>query len=191
MNTSKPISTISWNSKKFLLDLLPQLVSSHIIDFWDLIYHKPEDDEGGNKHHFHIFLEPSKRISTADLRECFKEDDFRHPDKPLCCLTFRSSIFSDWYLYGLHDPSYLTAHNLSRKYSYQDKDFLYSDYDEHLFRIRSCDLSHYTPVSKLAALKKSGLTFEDCVIRGLVPIAQLKQYSEVYSFLPGRYDSED
>ena len=152
MNTGKPISTISWNTKDFLVSLLGDLTESHLIQFWDFIYHKPEDDEAGKKHHFHLYLEPAKRLSTADLKELFSEFDPKHPDKPLSCLSFRYSVFSDWYLYGLHDPCYLAAHNLTKKYSYQDKNFIFSSLEEHLFLVRSCDMSNYTPISKLTAL---------------------------------------
>ena len=189
MNTQKPISTISWNTEKFLRDTLEALTKAHKIDYWEFIRHSPEDDEGGKKEHFHVYIEPSKRIQTAELREEFKEPDLRHPDqKPLGCLTFRNSVFSDWYLYALHDPTYLAAHQQSRKRHYTDDQIRFPDEDEHHYRVSCVDMSIYTPVRRLQAAKDAGMSFGEAVARGLVPIPQLSQFEKAWNYLADKTD---
>lgn len=184
MNTQKPISTISWNSKPFLVGLLSSLQAAHKIDHWEIILHQPEDDEGGSKPHFHVYIEPSKRLQTADLRDEFCEPDLTHPDKkPLGCLPFRNSVYSDWYLYALHDPAYLAAHQQSRRFHYADDQIITGDQDQHLFLIRSVDMSQYSPIKKLQVLKDAGLTFPEVVQRGIVPIPQFSQYEKAWNAL--------
>ena len=126
MNTSKPISTISYNSENFLLSRLCEY--GKLLSFWAAIRHTGEDDEGGAKDHWHIYAEPSKRFQTDSLH--FSEPDPLHPDKPLRCMSWRSSAFADWYLYVLHDPSYLCSKGLIRKYHYKHSDFVTSSDDE-------------------------------------------------------------
>lgn len=87
MQTAKPISTISYNTEPFLVQTLNALVKAKRIDFWAYIHHFPEDDEVKLKHHFHVYLEPSKRTQTATLKEEFLELDPNN-EKPLGVLTF-------------------------------------------------------------------------------------------------------
>lgn len=189
MNTQKPISTISWNTEPFLVALLSSLLASHKIDYWEFIHHQAEDDEGGKKDHFHVYIEPSKRIQTAILKDEFKEPDFKHPDgKPLGCLGFRNSVYSDWYLYALHDPSYLSAKNQARRFHYSDEQIKCADPDEHHFRVCSVDLSGYSPVKRLKAFKDAGLSFADVVGKGVVPIPQVAQFEKVWNMLKSETD---
>lgn len=104
MNTCKPISTISFNSENFLHQKLNELVDNKIITFYTYIKHYGEPNENRDtlKDHFHIYVEPNKRIDTMQLGEKFNEVDINHV-KPLGVLPFQFSKFDDWYLYGLHD----------------------------------------------------------------------------------------
>lgn len=45
MKTSKPISTISYNSKPYLVKKLNDLKKAGILEFWSFIEHEPESDE--------------------------------------------------------------------------------------------------------------------------------------------------
>ena len=60
MNTSRPISTISYNSKIFLDFKLKELVEKHLVSDFMYIIHTAEDDE--LKDHIHLFLKPNKKI---------------------------------------------------------------------------------------------------------------------------------
>lgn len=117
MKTIKPISTISYNTKPFLMGVLDRLVKNKIIEFWVFIHHEAEEDE--TKAHFHVYLEPSKSVDTIALREQFNEIDLANPkEKPLGVLPFNKSDFPNWYWYGIHDVAYLASKGESRKYHY-------------------------------------------------------------------------
>lgn len=103
MATSKPISTISYNTEEFLKLKLDELFELHIIQAYQYICHKGED---GDKDHIHLRIEPNKRIDpmdlTAELTEYVKGED-----KPRLCRTWRPSKEEDWFLYAVHDKDYL------------------------------------------------------------------------------------
>ena len=85
MATSKPISSISYNTLDFLLDKLNEWYSEHLIQAWQLIQHKGED---GDKDHIHFRIEPNCRLDPMRLQEellQFTKDS----KKPLGCRTFR------------------------------------------------------------------------------------------------------
>jgi len=105
--TAKPISTISYNTEGFLKDKLDRMFKANIINDYRYIFHYGED---GDKDHFHVYIEPNKRVDTGKLREDFNEVQVTE-DKPLGCMPFRSSKFDHWIMYVLHDPEYLKAHN--------------------------------------------------------------------------------
>jgi len=137
VNTSKPFSTISYNSKEFLILKLTELTRQHIISFWAFIPHKGEaecDPTTGeiikDKDHIHLYVEPNKSINTDDFRSLLLEVDKKKKNKlPLGCLPCRSSKFDDFYLYGLHDPEYLACKYEVKEYHYQRDEFNTSDPD--------------------------------------------------------------
>lgn len=126
MKTIKPISTISYNSKNFLVLKLNELLKAHKISFWCFIFHKAEVDE--KKDHFHLYIEPNTRLDTMDLQDELKEIVIGS-DKPLGCINFHSSKFADWYYYSMHYKPYLAGKNESRQYSYCRADFVCCDDD--------------------------------------------------------------
>ena len=107
--TSKPITTISYNTEAFLIDRLERLFKDQSIDDYRVIMHEGED---GDKDHFHVWISPNRRIDTMQLQENFKEI---YPDptktKPLGVLPFRSGDRFHWIMYVLHDPDYLKSHH--------------------------------------------------------------------------------
>lgn len=103
MATSKPISTISYNSESFLRSKLDDLYKAHIIQAWQYFSHKGED---GDKDHIHLRIEPNKKIDPMELSDLFREF-VPGNDKPLGVRPWRPSKEEDWILYGLHDAQYL------------------------------------------------------------------------------------
>ena len=101
--TQKPISTISYNTEPFLKNTLDMLYKQHIIQNYMYIFHKGED---GDKDHFHVRLEPNRRIDPMDIKELFSEYDSKNI-KPLGVRPFRPSVEEDWILYALHNKDYL------------------------------------------------------------------------------------
>ena len=103
MATQKPISTISYNSESFLKEKLETWLNAHIIQAYQYICHKGED---GDKDHIHLRIEPNKKLDPMDLQEQLREYQIGK-DKPLGCRPFRPSKEEDWYLYVVHDETYL------------------------------------------------------------------------------------
>lgn len=125
MKTTKPISTISYNSLPFLIHKLDDLVKTEILSFWCVIEHQAEEDE--KKDHCHVYMEPAKPVETTWLKKQFIELDNEHPETPLGVLPINKSKFVDWYWYGLHDKAYLASKNQSRKHHYDPSQMLTSD----------------------------------------------------------------
>lgn len=111
MKTSKPISTISYNSEEFLKAKLDYLVKNNTIEFWFYVKHLGEYDKETNiqdKDHIHLYIQCCDRVDTVKLREQFVE--YENGDlnsKPLQCMPFQTSKPYDALLYDLHYQPYL------------------------------------------------------------------------------------
>lgn len=183
MRTTKPVSTISFNSPEFLELKLNELLKAGRLSFWAFITHLPEDDEGGNKEHSHVYIEPAKMVQTDDIKAELKEFDPAKPDKPKGCITFRSSKFDPWYLYALHDKRYLASKGQSRKYHYQHEDIRTSDEDDLTFKARSIDMLSLSPYADMEMAQRQGLTFAEYFSRGTIPLPQVKLFETSWSLL--------
>lgn len=138
MATQKPLSTISYNTEPFLLNVLNDLYNKHIIQCWMYIKHKGED---GDKDHIHLRIEPNRRIDAMEIAERFLEF-VPDNEKPLCCRPFRPSKEEDWFLYVVHEPRYLklkyTDGDKYEKLPYEFTDIVASEhYDVEVAFIRA------------------------------------------------------
>lgn len=183
MRTTKPISTISFNSSSYLELKLNELLKAGKVSFWAYIEHLPEDDEGGGKIHHHVYIEPAKMLQTDDIKSELKEFDPSHPSKPLGCISFKSSKFADWYMYSLHDVRYLASKSQSRTYHYLHEDFKTSDDDDLLFKARSIDRIALSPYAAMEDAQKQGITFQEFFARGTVPLPQLALFEKAWYML--------
>lgn len=183
MRTTKPISTISFNTASYLELKLNELLKAGKISFWAFIEHLPEDDEGGNKIHHHVYIEPAKMLQTDDIKSELKEFDPSYPAKPLGCISFKSSKFADWYMYGLHDVRYLASKSQARKYHYFHEDFKTSDEDDLLFKARSIDRIALSPYAAMEDAQRQGFTFQEFFARGTVPLPQLALFEKAWYLL--------
>ena len=128
MRTSKPIATISYNSREFLIKKLDELYENHKISDYMLIPHFAEADET-KKNHTHLHIKPNTLLDTMELQAYFKEFDPQNPKKPLGCIDFVISDVDHWILYCQHYPPYLASKGESREYTYHKDDFIYKDED--------------------------------------------------------------
>lgn len=183
MKTTKSISTISFNTEAFLESRLIDLVKAKILTFWCFIKHKPEDDEGGKKEHFHLFIEPSKLLQTDDLREQLKELDPMNPSKPLGCLPFVSSKFGHWFMYAIHDRRYLASKGESRRFHYSQDEIVSSDPDNLIYLVRSIDNLSLSPYADMQEAIENGVEWSEYFRRGHIPIPQLNQFQKAWSLL--------
>lgn len=180
MRTAKPISTVSFNTREYLKETLDGLIANGVLTWYAFIPHDAEDDDAGNKDHFHVYAEPSKTLQTDDLRSEFKEFDPEKPDKPKCTLIWKSSKFQDWYMYALHDPTYLASKGLRKKYFYKIGDMVTSEEDELLDRVANFPVS---PTQRMLEEIQRGTPFEQFVAMGCVPVRQIMQYRLMWNTL--------
>lgn len=182
MKTSRPISSISFNSEPFLIDTLEKMHKARIISFWACILHKPEDDEGGKKYHYHLYIEPGKApIEVNTFNDNFIEPD-PESDKPLKTLIFRISKKDDALLYFKHDEGYLASKGQSRKYHYEWKEFYTSDEDEFNERIKTINLD-LNPYKRMKEAIQNGWTFSQYAENGSVPVQQWFAFSKAWENL--------
>ena len=185
MRTSKPFSTISYNTTDFLTVKLSDLVRRHKIAFFAFVEHFPEDDE--TKGHKHVYIEPSRLTDTDQVFDFLVELDPTYPDKPLRCMPPRSSRFGDWYRYALHDSQYLLSHGQqARKYHYTRDDFVSSDSDYLIELVHTIDYTADMRSQRFFEAVENGETFASIVLGGGVPLSQIYSYERAYALLQGR-----
>lgn len=190
MRTSKPISSISYNTEEHLRNVLEELYRNHVISDYMYIYHFKEEDEA--KDHWHIWIEPNRMLDTMGLQEKFKELDLSNPTKPLGVINFQSSKTDDWILYVMHFEPYLLSKGQSRKYHYTKDDFKYAD--EMTFEER---FNHALYGSEWAAnnqriewLKSGKVKPLDLIMSGAVPVQMASAMASLDRLMTNRNGRE-
>lgn len=190
MRTSKPISTISYNSQEFLVMKLDELVANHKISDYMFINHFPEEDE--RKAHIHLWMKPNTLLDTMDLQQHFMELDLQNPTKPLKCIDFRTSEVDDWILYNQHYAPYLASKGESRKYHYTRDDFVYNDEDtfEYLYNHAFKASAWATRNQVLEALSAGMISPTDLILNGTVPL-NLAGHLNAFKYMQSHYGVTD
>ena len=202
MTTNKPFSTISYNSVAFLTHKLDTFVQDGYISFYAMYPHKGEGDEGGKKDHIHLYIEPNKKIDTQSLFTEFEEIDIPlvkfaeldpHEQKLhiLKCMPARTSSgkFDHWYMYSQHNPQYLKAKNLVKKFFYKAEDCITNDEDYLNFLVQQIEPIPLTPYQAIREAIESGLAFHEFIAKGQIPITLIHAYSKAYDLtLKSIYD---
>lgn len=178
MQTSKLISTISYNTPSFLKGKLHTLVRQGIIEYAHWIWHKPEQDED-NKEHAHVVLKPNKRLDTSALRNEFLEP-VQGEDKPRNVLPFKSSKMRDWLLYAVHDKVYLLRKCQNRAITYQKSDLQTTEPDLLEEDWRDAHEGEDSRIKQVIEAARNGVPFRQLVEAGVIPINQLFQYKDVF-----------
>lgn len=164
MKTSKPFSTISYNSKDFLEIKLNELVERQVISFYVFIEHYAEEDE--KRKHIHLIIFPNGQYQTDALKDYLSEPDFSDlTKKPLGIMPCQSSKWGDWYLYACHDVSYLTSKNQSRHYHYLETDFVSPDADYLHELVRTIDRSKYAKTQDFVNAVNNGVPLSDMLLK--------------------------
>lgn len=171
MKTTKPISSISWNSRNYLVDRLEELRKAHLIAFWVLVKHTAEEDE--KKDHIHFYVEPNRSIDTELLREKFIE--LVPGSKPLGVNKFQKSDFKNWLWYCLHDKAYLLSKGETRKYHYSIEDLISSDDGDLRQRIQENPRPE-SEYSKVEELIQQGLSNEAIAQTMNVPLFRFEYF---------------
>lgn len=187
MATSKPISTISYNSIEFLEDKLNTLVECGKVSAWIYINHigeMIEDDEAMGKDHKHLLIIPNKCVDMMEVQKCFIEFLPYDPRHPLKCMPFRTAKVSDWILYALHDPDYLDIKGLRKSYHYDLPDLVSNDRDYlNVLYVEAKQTLKTNPVIKMRRAARSGVGFGDLVRSGAVSIQQVNNARMYFDYL--------
>ena len=167
MATSKPISTISYNTEEFLKEKLEDWYKAHIIQNYMYIKHKGED---GDKDHIHLRIEPNKKLDPMDLLELLQEHKLGEK-KPLGCRPFRPSKEEDWILYAVHDTEYLRTKyggpESKEKLPYKWEQIIVPDnYDMEIAYIRAKQKLEHTPSNLIKRLSDGEVRPEDLIYQG-------------------------
>lgn len=182
MRTTKPFSTISYNSKSYLNVKLQELIKKRIINFFCFIEHYKEDDE--KKNHFHVFIIPNGAFNTDQLTDYLLEPLLGSDESlPLGIKPCRASKWDDWYLYCSHNEPYLIAKGQQRKYHYTDEDFISSDSDYFLELVHTIDKTKIFRQSEFVKRVYDGETLFTMIESGFLPISQIAQWSKAYDLL--------
>lgn len=186
MATSKPISSISYNTEEFLKAKLDKLVQSGIVTFWAYIHHNGEsrlDDEAAGKDHWHLLMIPNKCVDLVSIGKEFQEFYPNDPQNPLRCMPFRTSKTDDWILYAIHDPDYILFHGLNKTYIYDVTDFKTSDKDYlHQLWVEAKQSLANNPAVKIRRKAREGVSFSALVQSGAISIQQIRNAEMYYSF---------
>lgn len=181
MRTSKPISTISYNTEDFLKAKLAELLRNHKIDDYMYIRHDAEQDE--KKDHIHLWLSPNRLLDTMDLQDFFKEYDPKNPQKLLKCLPFSVSKQDDWILYGMHLPAYLATKGESREFIYTKDDFRYADEDAferaYIHALKGSEWAQRNMTLQLLA--DGTVNPAELILSGVIPLNMANQVSALAS----------
>ncbi len=181
MRTTKPFSTISYNTADFLKLKLGDLVQRRIINYYCFVEHYAEEEE--TKSHKHLFIMPNGQINTDTLTDILQEIDSTNPLKPLGVMPWQSSKWADWYLYSSHDVAYLVSKGQSRKYHYTKEDFITSDNDFFIELIHTIDRTKYAKTQEFVQQVCEGKSFYHMVKNGQIPAPQFNQWLQMYNFI--------
>lgn len=189
MRTSKPISTISYNSQEYLVMKLDELMRSHKISDYMFIHHFAEEDE--SKNHIHLWIKPNTLLDTMDLQNHFIELDPKHPSKPLKCIDFRVSNVDDWILYSQHYKPYLASKGESREFSYTRDDFVYPDDDtfEYLYNhaFKGSEWAQRNQI--LEQLCSCRIKPTDLILNGTIPLQMASQLN-AFKYMESHYGTD-
>lgn len=181
MRTTKPFSTISYNTPGFLVSKLDDLVRKRVLSFYTFVYHYAEEDE--KKDHIHLLCIPNGTIQTDSITDLLEEFDPTHPIDPLGVKPWTSSKFGDWFLYCSHDTAYLASKGQVRKHHYPESDFVSSDSDYLHELVTTIDRSKYAKTQDFIEAIQRGVPFEEMCIKGQIPAPQFNQWSAMYSYV--------
>lgn len=182
MKTSKPFSTISYNSIDFLSIKLQELTQRRVINFYSFVYHFKEEDE--RKDHIHLIVFPNGQYQTDALQDYLLEPDMKDlTKKPLGIMPCQSSKWGDWYLYCSHDSAYLASKGQVRKYHYNEEDFYSSDSDYLHELIHTIDRTKYAKTQDFVNQVKMGVPLGEMLLKGQIPAPQFNQWKSMYEYL--------
>lgn len=178
MKTTKPFSTISYNTNDFLIAKLNKFTENGVLKFWAFINHFPEEDE--EKEHTHLYIEPESKMDTLQLANEFIEFIPGDP-RPLRWMPQRPSKWDTWYLYDIHDKDYLASIGQSRKYHYDPGLIFTSDKIYLNELVGHIDYTRYTNLGSMILAARNGVTMDDFIASRPVKPVHFKTIQAIWA----------
>ena len=177
--TKRPLSTISFNTVPFLVNVCNSLVDKGTIETWAFIVHKAEEDT--KKEHIHLLIVPCKPVNPVALRRLFLEPDLK-VGKDLSCLPFQTSKIGDWLLYALHFAPYLLKKGITRVYSYNLNEIHSNECADWVAQVFHDAKEEYcdSRLSSFLERMRHGDSFGSILASGIVPPSQIVFYEKLY-----------
>lgn len=169
MKTSKPVCGITYNTPAFLVARLRALQEAGRISQAYWVHHDPDTD--ATKEHWHLVVFTTGPVDPWAFAEAFTEADpvagkprlFKpNPDTQGRCLSV-----TDWLWYGIHDPDYLAAKNMTRNRHYSREAVQALDAEELEQRWASLPpvrLGRQALTARALQLQKEGKTWPQIVL---------------------------
>lgn len=181
MRTTKPISTISYNTYEFLKSTLDNEIKNKRLTWYAFIKHLPEEDE--KREHFHVYMIPNRIIDTGEYQDVFNQyfENGIALEKPRKCLVIDPSKFYDWYMYNKHDTTYLASKFESRVYHYDKEDFETSDEDYFDKLVKDCGVQQNSKYLSMLQYIVEGMSFTQFIIDANVPESKLIIYEHAWN----------
>lgn len=181
MKTTKPFSTISYNSIEFLENRLSELVQKRLISFFAFVHHYAEADE--RKDHIHLIIIPNGQVQTDSVTDILQELDPSNPLKPLGVMPWHTSKWGDWFLYTCHDTAYLATKGQTREHHYQESDFVTSDPDYFHELITTIDRTKYVKTQDFVRKVQEGHSLLEMLQKGQIPAPQFNQWKQMFEYI--------
>lgn len=184
MATKQPLSSISYNTKDFLVSTLEHLRYMQIISYYEFIEHQPDVD--GTKKHIHLICFPCKGVNPETFRQYFVEK-IADSENPLQCMPFRTSNYGDWYWYALHDKDYLKSKQMERNCFYKDDDVFSPMRDFHEQLVSEHPLINYCKLSDMLIRDivfksvQNGISLNDILKNNMIPLGKTQSVIHLYN----------
>lgn len=187
MATSKPISTISYNSPQFLEKTLNDFVNAGVITAWFYVFHNGEpqadNDEALGKDHIHLLCMPNKCIDLLKFTSSFTEFNPAAPKLPFKCMPFRVSKPEEWFLYSLHVEEYLSMKGLEKEFHYSIDEVSSNNPDYcHMLYVEAIQSLKNSPSYRLAKAAAKEVPFSVLVRTGQIPVQQISNSEKFYAY---------
>ena len=178
MRTRRLISTVSFNTVRFVEITCERLRGSGVIELAYWVKHRPETDE--KKEHVHVCMLPARVLDTMELEKKFCEL-VPGESEPRGVLPFRISKFADWFLYCSHNAGYLSSKGQSRVWSYSIEDFGATSRERLLEDVKMIDERPFRVWSLIRVAVASGQSWDDLMASGGIPPHNWLFYKEMFN----------
>ena len=191
MRTGKSISNIAYHRPEVFATMSATLRKSGVVGPLLWVAHR---GEVGDKPHIHFVLIGGFKVyDTAKVGSLWGFDLIDGQKASVSQLWRTTRNLSDWLLYSLHDPKYLSLKGLEKEATYSESDLKCVEGDEDILHQVISEAREYAAsmgdktTARLAALARRGYDWRRVVLSGLVPMGQMSQAFKAWPIISAAY----